>query len=171
MQGCRTGAKNSLTKNYLWFAEQRGVQIHAERQVVDVRPVGADDGSDGYRVFTERPGAWFDRQPREFRARGVVFAAGALGTNELLAKCRLAGSLPRLSDQLGQLVRTNSEALLAVILPKGTKHVWNDVQISSSIHPKPDTHIEFNTIGRNADSMALTYTVLTGKGTRLTRPL
>jgi cholesterol oxidase len=43
--------------------------------------------------------------------------------------------------------------------------------ISSSIHPRPDTHIEFNTFGRNADSMSFLYTLLTGKGTRLTRPL
>ncbi len=33
MQGCRTGAKNTLEKNYLWFAEKRGVQIHPEREV------------------------------------------------------------------------------------------------------------------------------------------
>jgi cholesterol oxidase len=171
MQGCRTGAKNTLVKNYLWFAEKRGVQIHPERQVVDVRPIGSEDGGDGYRVLTERPGAWFDKQPRELRARGVVFAAGALGTNTLLAKCKLSGSLPRISDRLGELVRTNSEAILTVILPKGTKHVWNDVQISSSVHPRPDTHIEFNTLGRNADSMSFLYTVLTGQGTRLTRPL
>ena len=171
MQGCRTGAKNNLTKNYLWFAEKRGAKVHPEREVVDVRPLGAEDGSDGYLVVTERPGAWFDKQRKEFRARGVVFSAGALGTNSLLAKCRLNGSLPRISERLGQLVRTNSEAILTVILPKGTPRVWNDVQISSSIHPKPDTHIEFNTLGRNADSMAYLYTVLTGKGTRLTRPL
>lgn len=171
MQGCRTGAKNNLTKNYLWFAEKRGVRIHPEREVVDVRPIGAQDGSEGYEVVTERPGAWFRRQRRAFRARGVVFAAGALGTNTLLARCRLNGSLPRVSDRLGHLVRTNSESILAVTLPKGTKHLWNDVMISSSIHPRPDTHIEFNTFGRNADSMSFLYTLLTGEGTRLTRPL
>ena len=171
MQGCRTGAKNTLEKNYLWFAEKRGVQIHPEREVVDVRPLGSDDGSNGYRVVTERPGAWFDKQRREFRARGVVFSAGALGTNALLARCKLSGSLPCISDRLGQLVRTNSESILVVTLPKGTKHLWNDVMISGSVHPKPDTHIEVNTWGRNADSMVLLYTVLTGGGTRLTRPL
>jgi cholesterol oxidase len=171
MQGCRTGAKNNLTKNYLWFAEKRGARIHPEREVVDVRPIGTRDGSEGYEVVTERPGAWFRRQRRVFRARGVVFAAGALGTNTLLARCRLNGSLPRLSDRLGHLVRTNSESILAVTLPKGTKHLWNDVMISSSIHPRPDTHIEFNTFGRNADSMSFLYTLLTGEGTRLTRPL
>ena len=171
MQGCRTGAKNNLTKNYLWFAEKRGARIHPEREVVDVRPIGAKDGSEGYEVVTERPGAWFRKQRRAFRARGIVFAAGALGTNTLLARCRLNGSLPHLSDRLGHLVRTNSESILAVTLPKGTKNLWNDVMISSSIHPRPDTHIEFNTFGRNADSMSLLYTLLTGEGTRLTRPL
>jgi len=171
MQGCRTGAKNTLMKNYLWFAEKRGVRIHPEREVVDVRPIGAEDGSEGYEIVTERPGAWFRRQRRTFRSRGVVFSAGALGTNTLLAKCRLTGSLPRLSPQLGHLVRTNSESILAVTLPKGTKNIWNDVMISSSIHPRPDTHIEFNTFGRNADSMSFLYTLLTGEGTRWTRPL
>jgi cholesterol oxidase len=171
MQGCRTGAKNTLLKNYLWFAEKLGVQIHPEREVVDVRPIGAADGSDGYLVATGRPGAWFRKRRREFRARGVVFSAGALGTNQLLAKCKLKGSLPRISDRLGQLVRTNSESIQAVTLPRGTQDVWNDVMISSSIHPRPDTHIEFNTFGRHADSMSFLYTLLTGEGTRLTRPL
>ena len=171
MQGCRTGAKNNLTKNYLWFAEKRGARIHPEREVVDVRPIGAKDGSEGYEVVTERPGAWLRKRRRVFRARGIVFAAGALGTNTLLARCRLDGSLPRLSDRLGHLVRTNSESILAVTLPKGTKNLWNDVMISSSIHPRPDTHIEFNTFGRNADSMSLLYTLLTGEGTRFTRPI
>ena len=37
MIGCRTGAANRLTKNYLWFAQKRGAQIIAEQEVVDVR--------------------------------------------------------------------------------------------------------------------------------------
>ena len=171
MQGCRIGAKNTLMKNYLWFAEKNGVTIHPEREVIDVQPLGTGDGSGGYRVVTQHPGAWFRKRQREFRARGIIFAAGALGTNKLLGTCRLNGSLPQISDQLGRLVRTNSESILAVTMPKGTELIWNDVMISSSIHPRPDTHIEFNTFGRNADSMSLLYTVLTGKGTRLTRPL
>ncbi len=122
-------------------------------------------------MVTERPGAWIRKRRRVFRARGVVFAAGALGTNALLARCKLNGSLPRISRQLGELVRTNSESILAVTLPKGEEKIWNDVMISSSIHPRPDTHIEFNTFGRNADSMSFLYTLLTGRGTRLPRPL
>jgi len=171
MVGCREGAKNTLLKNYLWFAEKRGAQILPEREVVDIRPLGAADGSDGYRVTTQRPGAWLDKQRRTFTARGIVMSAGALGTNRLLAQCRLGGSLPRISDRLGQLVRTNSESVLAVTLPEGMARPWNDVAISSSIHPRPDTHIEFVTYGKAADTMALLFTLLTGDGTRLTRPI
>jgi cholesterol oxidase len=171
MVGCREGAKNTLLKNYLWFAEKRGVAIHAERQVVDIRPLGAEDGSEGYVVTTERPGAWLFRQRRTFRTRGIVMSAGALGTNRLLAKCKLSGALPRISDRLGQLVRTNSESILAVTLPEGTARPWNDVAISASIHPRPDTHIEFVTYGRHGDFMSLLYTMMTGDGSRVTRPL
>ena len=171
LQGCRVGAKNTLMKNYLWFAEKNGVVIHPERQVVHIEPLGAKDGSEGYRVVTRRPGAWLYTQQQEFRARGIVFSAGALGTNQLLAKSKLEGTLPNVSDRLGALVRTNSESVLAVTLPKGSGDTWNDVFISSSIHPRPDTHIEFTTFGRNADSMSLIYTMLTPDGSRLTRPL
>jgi len=171
MVGCREGAKNTLLKNYLWFAEKRGAEILPEREVVGIRPLGADDGSDGYAVTTQRPGAWFRRDRRTFTARGVVVAAGALGTNRLLARCRLEGLLPRLSERLGKLVRTNSESLLAVTMPKGFSRPWNDVAIGASIHPTPDTHIEFVTYGRHGDFMSLLSTLLTGRGTRFTRPL
>jgi cholesterol oxidase len=171
MVGCRTGAKNTLLKNYLWFAEKCGVEVIAEREVTAIRPAGAEDGSDGYVIETEHPGAWLRRGARTFRAAGVVVAAGALGTNALLARCRLGGALPRLSDRLGHLVRTNSESLLAVTLPDDTLRPWNDVAISASFHPDPDTHIEFVTYGQHGDALSALTTLLTGNGTRLTRPL
>jgi len=171
MVGCREGAKNTLLKNYLWFAEKRGAEVLPEREVVDIRPIGAQDGSEGYVVTTQRPGAWFRKERRSFTARGIVMSAGALGTNRLLARCKLGGSLPRISDRLGQLVRTNSESILAVTLPEGMARPWNDVAISSSIHTSHDTHIEFVTYGKHGDAMALLYTLLTGAGSRLTRPL
>jgi choline dehydrogenase-like flavoprotein len=77
-------------------------------------------------------GAWLRKQRRTFTARGVVMSAGALGTNRLLAKCKLTGVLPRISDRLGQLVRTNSESVLAVTLPKGTSRPWHEA------HATPD---------------------------------
>ena len=171
MIGCRVGAKNTLLKNYLWFAERRGATIHADTAVVDVRPVGAADGSEGYVVTTERPGAWLNRERRTWRTQGVVFAAGALGTNELLASLKHDGALPRLSDRLGELVRTNSESILAVTLPPGAAEPWADVAISASVHVDDDTHIELCTFGRRGDALSLLLAPLTGAGTRLTRPL
>ncbi|MGZ8254544.1 MAG: FAD-dependent oxidoreductase [Burkholderiaceae bacterium] len=171
MVGCRTGAKNTLVKNYLWLAERLGVEVVAEREVTDIRPVGAVDGADGYVVETEHPGAWLHRRSRSFRAGGVVVAAGALGTNAVLARCKLAGSLPALSERLGHLVRTNSESLLAVTLPDDSLKPWNDVAISGSIHPDLETHIEFVTYGERGDLLSSLTTVLTGQGTRVTRPL
>lgn len=168
--GCNIGAANTLPKNYLWFAEKRGVQILAEREVIDVMPVGAADGSDGYWVTSQRPGQWFARDRQVHKARGVIFAGGSLGTNELLANCKHGGSLPRISNRLGELVRTNSESILAVRLPED-RQTWNDVTASSSVHVDQDTHIEFLTYGRNADFLSALYTVLVGEGNRLTRPL
>ena len=171
MVGCRAGAKNTLVKNYLWFAERKGVEIIPDTEVTDIRPLGAADGADGYALEARRPGAWWRRNGRTFTAKGVVVAAGALGTNRLLAGCRLRGSLPALSPRLGHLVRTNSESLLAVTLPDDRLAPWKDVAISASIHPQPDTHIEFVTYGRHGDFMSGLATLLVGNGTRLTRPL
>jgi cholesterol oxidase len=171
MVGCRVGAKNTLVKNYLWFAEKKGVQIVPDCEVTDIRPRGAADGSQGYEVATARPGAWLRRGRRTLTAKGVVVAAGALGTNALLAACKMRGSLPALSGRLGHLVRTNSESLLAVTLPDDGLAPWNDVAISASFHPRPDTHVEFVTYGRHGDFMSGLATLLVGEGSRLTRPL
>jgi cholesterol oxidase len=171
MVGCPYNAKNTLPKNYLWLAEQAGAAIVPERTVVDIRPLGAPDGSDGYAVTSERTGAWLRRDRRVHTTRGVVVAAGALGTNRLLARAKLGGSLPRISDRLGELVRTNSEAILAVTLPPGGPDMTKRVAISSSVYPDPDTHIETVTYGDAGDSMSALYTLLVGDGTRLTRPL
>ena len=138
--------------------------------MADIRPLGAADGSQGYAVETVRPGAWLRHDRRTLTARGVVVAAGALGTNKLLAACKLRGSLPAISDRLGHLVRTNSESLLAVTLPDDKLAPWNDVAISASIHPRPDTHVEFVTYGRKGDFMSGLATLLTGDGTRLDAP-
>ena len=97
MVGCPHGAKNTLVKNYLWLAEHRGVEVQAERTVTDIRPLGAADGSDGYAVTSERSGLLRGRRRRTLTARGVIVAAGPLGTNKLLQRCRLGGSLPRIS--------------------------------------------------------------------------
>lgn len=172
MVGCPHGAKNTLVKNYLYLAERRGARVMAERTVVDIRPLGDADGSDGYEVESVRSGAWLRKERQVHRARGVVVAAGPLGTNTLLQRCRLGGSLPRISDRLGELVRTNSEAILTVTVPEDyPDDLTRRVAISSSIYPDPHTHIETVSYGNDGDSMRTLYTLMVGDGTRLTRPL
>jgi cholesterol oxidase len=171
MPGCRYNAKNTLMKNYLWFAERRGVEITPERMVSDIRPLGRGDGSEGYEIASERSGAWVRKDRQTHTARAVVVAAGPLGTNRLLQRCKLEGSLPRLSDRLGYVVRTNSESIPAVSIKDDRLDFTKSIAITSSIHPDDDTHIENVTYGRGADSMSFLWTLLTGPGNRLTRPL
>jgi cholesterol oxidase len=172
MVGCPHGAKNTLVKNYLWLAEHAGVEVTPERLVTDVRPLGAADGSDGYAVESERSGLLPRRGRRTLTAAGVIVAAGPLGTNKLLQRCRLGGSLPRVSDRLGELVRTNSESILAVTVPEDyPEDLSKRVAITSSIYPDPHTHIETVTYGEAGDSMSTLYTLLVGDGSRVSRPL
>jgi cholesterol oxidase len=171
MVGCPTGAKNTLPKNYLWFAERGGTRVMPERTVVDVRPLGAGDGSDGYAVTTERTGAWLRKSRHVQTAGAVVLAGGALGTNKLLQRCRHNGSLPDVSPRLGELVRTNSEALLAVTAKDDSVDYGKRVAISGSIFPDENTHIETVSYGHAGDGMSLLHTLLVGDGTKLTRPL
>ena len=172
MVGCPHGAKNTLVKNYLWLAERRGVRIEAERTVTEVRPLGAADGSDGYAITSERSGVIPGRGKRTIKARGVVLAAGPLGTNKLMQRCRLGGALPKISARLGELVRTNSEMILAVTVPDDyPDDLTRRVAITSSIYPDAHTHIETVTYGHDGDSMNALYTLLVGDGTKFTRPL
>ncbi len=174
MVGCRYGAKNTLRKNYLWFAERLGVEIQPERTVTDIVPIGGPqaDGSDGYEVTSIRSGAWARRERRTLRARGVVIAAGALGTNRLLQRCSLSGSLARVSDRLGYLVRTNSESIMAVTAAKDDPRDFADsIAITSSIYTDADTHIEVVTYGRGGDSQSLLFNMMVHAGSRGTQPI
>lgn len=172
MAGCSHGAKNTLPKNYLWFAERGGARIMPDREVTDIRPLGARaDGREGYAVTSQRPGPWPWRRRRVQTARGVVVSTGALGTNKLLQRCRLNGSLAALSSRLGERVRTNSESVLAVTAPDDRFDFSEAISITSSIYPDPYTHVEPVTYGRGADAMSLMFTVLAGSGRRATQPL
>jgi cholesterol oxidase len=153
MTGCRHNAKNTLVKNYLYLAERLGVQVYPMTTVTAIRP--APDG--GYRVETRRTGGL---RREVFTAEQVILAAGALGTQRLLHRMKATGVLPHLSDRLGSLTRTNSEA----ILNAKTLHVGPDfsdgVAISSSFHPDEHTHIEPVRYGPGSNAMGLLQTLL-----------
>ncbi len=174
MIGCRHGAKNTLVKNYLWFAEKLGVAITPERTVIDITPVGgaSASGAEGYEVTHIHSGGVLRRDRQTLRARGVIVAAGALGTNRLLARCKLAGSLGRISDRLGYLVRTNSESIMTVAAPENTPvDFTRSIAITSSLYTDPNTHIEVCTYGAGADSQSVLFNLMVEAGRRGTQPI
>lgn len=136
--GCPYGAKNQLTRNYLWLAERAGARIQAESQVSSITPLTGG----GYEVSIKHP--WKRGSERTLRARRVVLAAGVLSSVELLLRCRdELGTLPKLSDRLGTSVRTNSEAITAVLHEPGTD-LSRGPTISSDFHPDSVTHVTQN---------------------------
>jgi cholesterol oxidase len=144
MVGCRFNAKNSLVKNYLYFAEKWGAEIRAECEVRDVRPLpaGQPDGA-RYEIIYRSSTAWLLKPTRRVRARNVVAAAGALGTMRLLFRCRdITGSLPKISHCLGELVRTNSEALLGVVSRDRNTNYSEGIAITSFFMADEVTAIE-----------------------------
>jgi len=163
MMGCKHNAKNTLDKNYLYLAEKRGAKVFAETRVVDVRPVnGRDDGSEGYEVRTERSTAWFNKQRRTFRTRGVVFAASSLGTTELLFRLKQRGSLPRISNELGKGVRTNAESVVGVRFPSSRQSMAQGVSGGSGVYIDERTHIEAARFPEGSDALGLLTTLLCG---------
>jgi cholesterol oxidase len=144
MVGCRHGAKNTLVKNYLYLAEKLGAQVWPEAEVHDVRPLPPDqpDGA-RYEVVYRSATAWWRKPDRVVRARNVIFSAGALGTLRLLFRCReVTGSLPRLSQRLGHMVRTNSEALLGSTARQLDVDYSEGIAITSIFHADDVTTIE-----------------------------
>ena len=160
MVGCRHNAKNTLDKNYLYLAEKHGTVVHPEHQAVDVEAL---DGG-GYRITTERPGAWFRKRSRSFTARHVIFSAGTLGTARLLHALRENGRLPNLSSRLGYHVRTNSETIVGAVASDTSVDYSKGVAITSSIHPETQTHIEAVRYPARSNAMGLLATVLVDGG-------
>jgi cholesterol oxidase len=161
MVGCRYHAKNTLDKNYLYLAERRGARVFDETRVVDVTPLnGAADGSAGYEVRTVNSISLFRKHARRFTCRGVVFAASALGSMDLLFRLKLKGSLPALSDQLGNRVRTNAESLIGVRVPGSREDFSKGIAIGSGIYLDDDTHIEVVRYPAGSDAMGPLATLL-----------
>ncbi|MFE1247616.1 GMC oxidoreductase [Streptomyces sp. NPDC058735] len=157
MTGCRHGAKNTLNENYLYLAEKAGAVVHPLTTVVSV----TEDSRGGHAVATLRTD---DRKAegRTFTARRVVLAAGTYGTQTLLHRMKAGGQLPGISDKLGELTRTNSEALVGAQTDDrryrkahGAPRAdfTRGVAITSSIHPDAHTHVEPVRYGKGSNSM------------------
>lgn len=150
MLGCRHGAKNTLDRNYLYLAEQRGLQVHTEAEVVhvaprsplsDLRPV--DHAGPGYRVTVLHGLQPAPRRQEVYEAQQVIFSGGVLGTLDLLLRMKDdPNGLPGLSPQLGNYVRTNSESLIGVISQEKDIDLSQGIAISSILHTDEHSHIE-----------------------------
>ncbi|MCX6127747.1 MAG: GMC oxidoreductase, partial [Proteobacteria bacterium] len=139
MTGCRYGAKNTLDKNYLYFAEKKGATIQADSQVLAIRP--RSEG--GYELTVRRRKGWLRFAKETVHAQQVVISAGVLGSVELLLKMRQdPKALPHLSPRLGQFVRTNNESIIGVVTSKPQYNFSEGIAISSIIHTDEHSHIE-----------------------------
>ncbi len=158
MTGCRHNSKNTLVKNYLYLAEQAGTVVHPLTTVTRVVPLAGG----GYRIDARWTKAKLSRRTavKSFTAEQVVFSAAALGTQKLLHKLKGEGDLPQISDRLGVLTRTNSEAILGALAPDLSTDYTEGVAITSSWHPDEHTHIEPVRYGRGSNFMSLMQTVL-----------
>ncbi len=151
MVGCRYNAKNTLPKNYLYFAEKNGAKIISEAEVIDIKPLtlnpspnGRGDGvREGYEITYQTSTRFFNRNPQRVQARRVILSAGVMGTIKLLLNLRdEKKSLPNLSPRLGDMVRTNSEALLGSVARKSDINYSEGVAISSIYNHDEITRIE-----------------------------
>ena len=156
MTGCRHNAKNTLPKNYLGLAESAGAKVFPEHTVTKVEQLA--DGS--WVVTARKSSAWFGKK-RKFTAANVVIAAGTYNTQKLLHKMKITGVLPKISDYLGKLSRTNSEALTGSIMPKGGTDFSKGSAITSSFFPDDHTHVEPVRYGKGSNFMGLLQTVMT----------
>jgi len=167
MVGCRHNAKNTLDKNYLYLAEQAGAQVVPDRKVTDVRPL---DGG-GYQISTERTDRPWGPRGRSFRASKVIFSAGVLGTIRLLLDCRKRGSLTKLSQRLGDFVRTNSEAIIGVTSRGKEPTHCEGIAIASGFYPEPGTHIEAVRYSEGNDLLSGLATLMTDGSGAIPRQL
>lgn len=165
MVGCRHNAKNTLDKNYLWFAKRNGAQVLPETLVTKV------EFKDGvYHVHARKSTSWFKRNIRVFRSRGLVVSGGVLGTMELLLKQKYElRTLTELSDTLGAQLRTNSEMICGVQAHQ--QKLNHGVAISSVFNPDEHTHVEIVKYSDGSDVMGVLATHAIGPGSAVMRCL
>lgn len=141
MTGCRHNAKNTLDKNYLYLAQNLGVEIVAEKEVYDVLPLDGCKGASGYEVFFKNS---LKRGGKEsVKTKSVIFAGGVMGTVPLLLTLKKKKSLPALSDMVGGNIRTNNESLLVLTsTKKDGPDFTKGIAIGSILDIDKNSHLE-----------------------------
>ena len=147
MVGCRENAKNTLDRNYLWFAEKLGAEILPETKAEKITY-----NNNIYSVETSSVTSLFRKRKKVYETRGIIIAAGALGTLDILLKQKYKyNTLPLLSGKLGYELRTNAETLCAVSAAK--EKMNNGLAITSVFSPDAYTHVEVVKYSDNSNAM------------------
>jgi cholesterol oxidase len=164
MVGCRENAKNTLVKNYLWFAQRLGAKILSRTKAFKI-----EYSNSLYSVSTKSI-SWVYRKKTIFQSKGLIVAAGTLGTMKLLLNQKFKyKSLPNLSPLLGYEIRTNSENLSGITLCKAK--VNNGVAITSSFRPDDNTSVEVVKFPDKSGALKYFFNMSAGKGSGLIRSL
>lgn len=166
MTGCQFNAKNTLPKNYLGLAESAGAQVFPLTTATKIQQLA--DGR--WKITTTKTNDPFGSRGKTFFANEVIVAAGTYNTQKLLHKMKDSGVLPRMSDRLGDLSRTNSEALTGAIMKNTDIDFSQGSAITSSFFPDAHTHIEPVRYGKGSNLMGLLQTIMTdGSSSKLRR--
>jgi cholesterol oxidase len=166
MVGCRYEAKNTLDKNYLWFAENLfGATVLAETETIRIE-VQKDQT---YKIQI-RTSTGLGKNTQTFTANGIVVSGGVLGTLDLLLKQKhVHNTLPNLSDKLGHNLLTNSEMLSGVVA--ADRKLNHGLAISTVFNPDEHTHIELCKFPDKSGAMIRLATMAAGNGNPLVRTL
>jgi len=161
MVGCRDGGKNTLDKNYLYLAKKKGLNVLTENLVKCVKV----EEDKTYTITTSKTTDFIYKRNRIIKARGVVFSAGAIGTTELLIKCKNKGYLKNISNKLGYTVRTNSEVMTGYSARNKGDMDISGVSITSGLYVNENTHIEPVRYPKGSDVMSfMTVPMIDKKG-------
>ncbi|MEK6782130.1 MAG: GMC oxidoreductase [Bacteroidota bacterium] len=164
MVGCRYNAKNTLDKNYLWFAENLfDAKVAVETSVDKIEVKGGK-----YFIHTKQSTSWFGNRKKIYTSDGLVVSGGVLGTLDLLLKQKYVyKTLPHLSDKLGENILTNSEMLSGVVA--ADRKLNHGIAISSVFNPDENTHIELCKYPDGSGAMIRFAVMAAGNGTPLIR--
>lgn len=155
MTGCPNNSKNTLDKNYLYFAQKKGTKIIAEKEVYDIKPHKNSDGSEGYNIYIKDSTKLFKKK-QKITSKGIVISGGVLGTIKLLLKLKKT-SLPRISDRLGHDIRTNNETLVSVSTLNDDLNLSKGVAIGSILHTDENSHLEIVRYGEGSNFWKLLH--------------
>ena len=163
MTGCKFNAKNTLDKNYLYFAEKYGARVIDSTIALKIEYINS-----GYIVHTQDSTSWFKKDKNTFRTNGMIISGGVLGTMDLLLKQKYQHkTLLNISDQLGENVLTNSESLCGV--SNADRKLNNGIAISSYFNPDEHTHIEIVKYNDRSGAMRKLATLAVGEGRGIIR--